>query len=154
MKILFLLFLLIPVFEITIFITFIGFIGFLNSVLEIIISFLVGFFLFFKSKKSFLGFGTNNFGVLSFNKVLIENKTFSFFVLIGSLLLILPGYIGDIVGIFLMVKPIQNLIIKYIIKSVKTPFKKNSFYANSGTDIIEGEFFDLHNDKKNISKKR
>ena len=154
MKILFLLFLLIPVFEITIFITFIGFIGFLNSVLEIIISFLVGFFLFFKSKKSILGFETNNFGLLSFNKVLIEDKTFSFFVLIGSLLLILPGYIGDIVGIFLMVKPIQNLIIKYIIKSVKTPFKKNSFNANSGTDIIEGEFFDLHNDKKNISKKR
>ena len=154
MKILFLLFLLIPVFEITIFITFIGFIGFLNSVLEIIISFLVGFFLFFKSKKNILGFETNNFGLLSFNKVLIEDKTFSFFVLIGSLLLILPGYIGDIVGIFLMVKPIQNLIIKYIIKSVKTPFKKNSFNANSGTDIIEGEFFDLHNDKKNISKKR
>ena len=153
MKILFLLFLLIPVFEITIFITFIGFIGFLNSVLEIIISFLVGFFLFFKSKKNILGFETNNFGLLSFNKVLIENKTSSFFVLIGSFLLILPGYIGDIVGIFLMVKPIQNLIIKYIIKSIKTPFKKNRFYANSGTDIIEGEFFDLHNDKKNISKK-
>ena len=132
----------------------ISFIGFLNSVLEIVISFLVGFFLFSKSKKSFIGFESNNFGLFNFNKVLLENKTFSFFVLIGSLLLILPGYIGDIVGLFLMVKPIQNLIIKYLIKSIKTPFKKNSFYANSGTDIIEGEFFDLHNDKKNISKKK
>ena len=132
----------------------ISFIGFLNSVLEIVISFLVGFFLFSKSKKSFIGFESNNFGLFNFNKVLLKNKTFSFFVLIGSILLILPGYIGDIVGIIIMSKPIQNLIIKYIITSLKTPFEKNGFYTNSATDIIEGEFFDLHNDKKNISKKR
>ena len=74
-------------------------------------------------------------------------------MLIGSSLLIIPGYIGDIIGILLFIKPIQNIVIKYIIAFFKTPFEKNNFYTNRSTEIIEGEFYDLHNDKSNISKK-
>ena len=74
-------------------------------------------------------------------------------MLVGSTLLILPGYISDIIGILLMIKPIQKTVIKYIIAYFKTPFEKNSFYTNDSTETIEGEFYDLHNDKSNISKK-
>ena len=74
-------------------------------------------------------------------------------MLIGSTLLIFPGYISDIIGILLMVKPIQNVIIKNITSSFKTPSEEDNFYDNGITEIIEGEFYDLHDDKKNISKK-
>ena len=85
--------------------------------------------------------------------MLFEDKKSSFFILVGSTLLILPGYISDIIGILLMIKPIQTVIIKYIITSFKTPSEKNSFYSNGDSETIEGEFYDLHNDKSNISKK-
>ena len=74
-------------------------------------------------------------------------------MLIGSTLLIIPGYISDIVGILLMIKPIQKIIFKYIIASFITTVEKNNFYTNGSADTIEGEFYDLHNDKSNISKK-
>ena len=85
--------------------------------------------------------------------MLVEEKTFSFLMLIGSVFLIIPGYIGDVIGILLMIKPIQNFIIKSTIKSFKPQFKESDFYTKSGTEIIEGEFYDLHNEKSNISKK-
>ena len=74
-------------------------------------------------------------------------------MLIGSMLLIIPGYISDVGGVLLMIKPIQKVIIKHMITSFKTPFEKNNFYTNGSTETIEGEFYDLHNHKSNISKK-
>ena len=74
-------------------------------------------------------------------------------MLVGSTLLIFPGYISDIIGILLMIKLIQNVITKRIITSFKTPSEKNSFYENGITETIEGEFYNLHNDKSSISKK-
>ena len=82
-----------------------------------------------------------------------ENKKSSIFMLIGSTLLIIPGYISDTVGMLLMIKPIQNIIFKHIVTSFKTPFEKNNFFTNDSTETIEGEFYDLHNNKSNISKK-
>ena len=40
-----------------------------------------------------------------------------------------------------------------IIISFRTPFEENNFYTNDGVETIEGEYYDLHNDKSNISKK-
>ena len=74
-------------------------------------------------------------------------------MLVGSAFLISPGYITDIIGILLMIKPIQNFTIRSIIASLKTPSEKNIFYDNGSTETIEGEFYDLHSDKSNISKK-
>ena len=153
MKILFLLLILIPFFEIIIFITFLNYIGFLYSIFEIIITFIIGLSLFSKNKKRLLGSENNNFGLFNLNKMLVEEKTFSFLMLIGSVFLIIPGYIGDVIGILLMIKPIQSFIIKRTIKSLKPQFKESDFYTKSNAEIIEGEFYDLHNDKSNISKK-
>ena len=120
---------------------------------EITITFFIGLFLFSKNKKKLLGFKNNSFGLLDFNEMLVEEKIFSILMLIGCGLLIVPGYIGDIIGVLLMIKPIQIFIIKLTIKSLKPHSKKNDFYNNSSNEIIEGEFYDLHNDKSDISKK-
>ena len=118
-----------------------------------IITFFLGLYFLSLSKKKFLGSENKRFALFSFNKMLFENKKFSFFMLVGSTLLILPGYISDIIGILLMIKPIQTIIIKHIITSFITPSEKNIFYSNDNSETIEGEFYDLHNDKSNISKK-
>ncbi len=144
---------LIPFFEITIFIILLSSVGFLYSIFEILITFFIGLCVFSKNKKRLTGFENNSFGLPSFNKTMIDEKIFSFLILIGSVLLIVPGYIGDTIGILLMIKPIQIFIIKNTIRSLKPQFKKGGFYSNSGNEIIEGEYYDLHNDKSNISKK-
>ena len=66
---------------------------------------------------------------------------------------IIPGYISDVIGCFLLVGFFQNFIFKYLLNLVfPVAFsKKDSTMKND--DIIEGEFYDLHNDKSNISKK-
>ena len=153
MKILFLFLVLIPVFEITTFIISLRYIGFSYSIFEILITFFLGFYFFSQSKKNIFSFENKSFSIFSFDKMLLENKKFSFFILIASMLLIIPGYISDIIGILLMVKPIQNFIVKQIFTSFRTPSRKNSFYRNDNRETIEGEFYDLHNDKSNISKK-
>jgi hypothetical protein len=52
-----------------------------------------------------------------------------------------------------MLRPVQILIFKYIITILEISSAKNNFYTNESTETIEGEFYDLHNDKSNISKK-
>ena len=153
MKILFLLLILIPVFEIITFIISTRLIGLSYSIFEILITFLIGFYIFSKSKNGLFGFKGKKPSLFGFSKILFENKKSSIFILIGSTLLIVPGYISDITGILLMIKPIQNNIIKLIVTSFKTPFEKNNFFTNDSTETIEGEFYDLHNSKSNISKK-
>ena len=153
MKILFLLLILFPIFEITIFIIFLNFIGFLYSITEILVTFIIGCYLFSKNRKILFSYEDNKFNLFKLNNIIFKNKRFSFFSLIGCVLLILPGYISDIVGILLMLKPIQFFIIKLIVTVFKDPFEKNNFYSNGSTETIEGEFYDLHNDKRNISKK-
>ncbi len=153
MKILFLLLVIIPVFEITTFIISLRFIGFSYSIFVIFITFFLGSYFFSLSKKNLLGSDNKKFSLFSIDKLVLESKKSSFFMLVGSTLLIFPGYISDIIGIMLMIKPIQNVIITHIITSFKTPSEKNNFYDNGITETIEGEFYDLHNDKSNISKK-
>ena len=153
MKILFLLLILFPILEITIFIISLNFIGLLYSITEILVTFIIGCYLFSKNRKILFSYEDNKFNLFKLNNIIFKNKRFSFFSLIGCVLLILPGYISDIVGILLMLKPIQFFIIKLVVTVFKDPFEKNNFYSNGSTETIEGEFYDLHNDKRNISKK-
>ena len=70
----------------------------------------------------------------------------------GSLLLILPGYISDVIGCFFVANVFQNFIFKYFLNLV-FPIKfskKDSTIKND--DIIEGEFYDLQDNKRNIDK--
>ena len=153
MKVLILLLILVPFFEITIFVIFLNFIGFLYTVTEVFITFIVGFYLFSKNKKSLLNIKNNKNDLFNLNKFVYKNNKFSFFGLTASILLIVPGYISDVIGMLLLLRPIQVFMIQYVFASFKISSVKNNFYTSESTETIEGEFYDLHDDKSNISKK-
>ena len=70
----------------------------------------------------------------------------------GSILLIIPGYISDVIGFFLLVGVIQNFILKYFFNLVfPIEFTKRDSTIKDD-DIIEGEFYDLQENKRNIAK--
>ena len=70
----------------------------------------------------------------------------------GSILLIIPGYISDVIGFFLLVGVIQNFILKYFFNLVfPIEFTKRDSTIKDD-DIIEGEFYDLQENKRNIDK--
>ena len=70
----------------------------------------------------------------------------------GSILLIIPGYISDVIGCFLLVGVIQNFILKYFFNLVlPIEFSKRDSTIKDD-DVIEGEFYDLQENKKNIGK--
>ena len=67
--------------------------------------------------------------------------------MIGSVFLVLPGYISDIFGLFLIFKSTQNIILKLLLMIAKTVSNNSSVFKEHESEIVEGEFFDL--DKKN-----
>ena len=147
-------FILLPIIEIITFLYLISFIGIVISLLELVFSSFFGFCLFLFSKKKLLD---GNLHFISFFSLksnsfnLLENK-FYLFCMFGSLLLIIPGYISDVIGCFLLVGFFQNFIFKYLLNLVfPVAFsKKDSTMKND--DIIEGEFYDLQENKRNIDK--
>ena len=67
--------------------------------------------------------------------------------MIGSVLLVLPGYISDIFGLFLMFKFTQNIFLKFLLLIAKPANYYASIFKEHESEIVEGEFFNL--DKKN-----
>ena len=67
--------------------------------------------------------------------------------MIGSVLLVLPGYIGDIFGFFLIFGFTQNILLKLLLMIAKPVNNNLSVFKEHESEIVEGEFFDL--DKKN-----
>ena len=66
--------------------------------------------------------------------------------MIGSVLLVLPGYIGDIFGLLLIFKPTQKFFLKLLLMIAKPVNNNSSVFKGHESEIVEGEFFDL--DKK------
>ena len=147
-------FILLPIIEIITFFYLISFFGIVISLLELVFSSFVGFCLFVFSKKKLLD---GNLHFISFFKLnsnsfnFLDNK-FYLFCMFSSFLLIIPGYISDVIGCFLLVGFFQNFIFKYFLNLVfPIAFsKKDSTMKND--DIIEGEFYDLQDNKRNIDK--
>ena len=67
--------------------------------------------------------------------------------MVGSVLLVLPGYISDIFGLFLIFKFTQNIFLKLLLLIVKPANYNSSVFKEHDSQIVEGEFFNL--DKKN-----
>ena len=108
MKTLFLLTLFFPVFEIFILFFSISFYGWFLTFLEVFITFVLGFYLFKKTKSSFFDYFLNPSNIIEFSSLSLSNNKKSFLAMIGSVLLVLPGYIGDIFGLFLLFGFTQN----------------------------------------------
>ena len=62
-------------------------------------------------------------------------------LLFAGFLLLIPGFLTDILGAIMLIPRVQEYIVRFIIG--KLPSKYYSFYSNSNTqmnDVIEGEF--------------
>ena len=62
-------------------------------------------------------------------------------LLFAGFLLLIPGFLTDILGAIMLIPRVQEYIVRFIIG--KLPSKFYSFYSNSNTqmnDVIEGEF--------------
>ena len=67
--------------------------------------------------------------------------------MVGSVLLVLPGYISDIFGLFLVFRFTQNIFLKFLLMVAMPVNNNSSVFKEHESEIVEGEFFDL--DKKN-----
>ena len=145
MRTLFLLVLFFPVFEILILFFSISFYGWLLTFLEVFITFVLGFYLFRKNKSLFFDYISYPSKFFKFSSHSFSNNKKSFLAMIGSVLLILPGYISDIFGFFFIFKFTQNILLRILLMIAK-PVNNSSIFEEHKSEIVEGEFFDL--DKK------
>ena len=145
MRTLFLLVLFFPAFEILILFSSISFYGWLLTFLEVFITFVLGFYLFKKNKSLFFDYISYPSKFFKFSSHSFSNNKNSFLAMIGSVLLILPGYISDISGFFFIFKFTQNILLRILLMIAK-PVNNSSVFEEHKSEIVEGEFFDL--DKK------
>tara|TARA_B100000683_G_scaffold276480_1_gene330657 strand:+ start:842 stop:1294 length:453 start_codon:yes stop_codon:yes gene_type:complete len=142
LRTLFLLVLFFPVFEILILFFSISFYGWLLTFLEVFITFVLGFYLFKKNKSLFFDYISYPSKFFKFSSHSFSNNKKSFLAMIGSVLLILPGYISDIFGFFFIFKFTQNILLRILLMIAK-PVNNSSVFEEHKSEIVEGEFFDL-----------
>lgn len=133
MGIKFLLFL--PFLEIIFFIFFGDVLGFLNTLLVVILTGFLGLYLVFRSGKY------ENFKEIGQHPIdWIAKK-------IAGILLLIPGFLTDLLGFLLLVKPIRNILWSFIpinLKKYSDHFKKkhNSNMKNDN-NIIDADYKNL-----------
>ena len=146
MRTLFLLIIFFPVFEIFIFFYSISIHGWLLTFLEVFITFVLGYYLFKRNKSFFFDYISYPSKIIEFSSHSLSNNKKSFLAMIGSVLLVLPGYIGDIFGLLLIFRFTQNIFLKLLLMIAKPVNDNSSVFKEHESEIVEGEFFDL--DKK------
>ena len=149
-----LLILLFPFLEISLFFVFLNKFDFFNSLIEIFVTFSLGFILLSLNKKLFFKNNFITFTLSNFDKNIIEKNKRHLFFAFGSIFILIPGYISDFFGLLIMLKFVQNILLKALFNRFKVfDLKKQSVNKDQG-EIIEGEFYDLHDIKRNISKEK
>ena len=153
MRTLFLLILLLPFLELFKFFFLLFYFGLILSFSEVLITFILGYYLFKRNKNLLLGSKFNQLNIIeSYSYYLSKNKKF-FFGLIGSIFLIIPGYVSDVFGLLLMLEILQNLIIKVFYTKLKLNIS-NATSKDKINDIVEGEFYNLGSKNEITSNKR
>ena len=138
MNTLLILILAIPIMEIIVLIKIGAHIGALNTVLLIFTTAIIGIYF-----ARLQGLSTLRAGI----KNIYENRTpiYELFsgasIAIAAVLLIIPGFLTDILGFTLLIPLTRNLIIKMVIK--KNNIKKNQ----NNNDVIDGEIIEKEKDK-------
>ena len=151
MKTLFLLTLFFPIFEIFILFFSISLYGWFLTFLEVFITFVLGVYLFKKNKSSFFDYFSHPSKIIEFYSHSLSNNKKNFLAMVGSVFLVLPGYISDIFGLFLIFKFTQNIFLKILLMIAKPVYNNTSVFKEHESEIVEGEFFDLDN-KNRINK--
>ena len=135
MKTLFLLTLFFPVFEIFILFFSISLYGWFLTFLEVFITFVLGVYLFRKNKSSFFDYFSHPSRIIEFSSHSLSNNKKNFLAMVGSVFLVLPGYISDIFGLFLIFKYTQNVFLKLFLMIFDTN-KRSSVIRENNNEII------------------
>ena len=134
----FIIFFIYAYFELSLFITVADSIGVFLALIGIIATSIIGLSLIKKQ-------GLKNLSIMQQKIVNQQNpkdeiiKSVS--LLFAGFLLLIPGFLTDILGAIMLIPRVQEYIVRFIIG--KLPSKFYSFYSNSNTqmnDVIEGEF--------------
>ena len=127
----------IPAIEIYLMIKVGGIIGALNTILLIFFTAITGVYFAKLAGLSTLRSGLNQ---IVRNEIPIYEIISGAALAFAALLLIIPGFLTDLIG-FLLIVPITR---KIFINAISVKFKKKT----NNKDFIEGEFEDKSNDKK------
>ena len=119
--------LLLPIFELLLFILFGDFLGFFPVISLIIISGFIGFYL--------LKSGMNP-------KNVAENPKEWVFTKFAGILLLIPGFVTDLFGVFLLFKSLRYLIWDFVPKKTKNYFY-NDERKSKDKEIIDVDYKDL-----------
>ncbi len=121
-------------------------IGFFWSVVWILGSMFLGFFLL-KHSNYTLFYGMQKLHSGEFDMHLLSNSAISY--LFGAILLIIPGVLSDLIGLFLLV------YILYLHLFVKIPTRKSqnkSQYYKGDLDVIDTEIIDSSSSSNKLDK--
>ena len=135
----------IPILEIVVMIKVGQQIGALNTILLIFLTATIGIYY-----ARIEGMNTLKSGFLNIykNKIPIYEIVSGASIGIAAVLLILPGFISDIMGFFLLLPLTRNILINNIIK--KSYSKKENFVREEAEDIIEAEIIEEKKDKDEL----
>lgn len=115
-------------------------IGPVLTFLEIIISALTGFAILFNFKNTFM----QNLRMVSYNCIDWEEfQRLNLFSIIGAILLILPGFLSDMIGIAMQFPLVGAMVVNYFsVKSCKSNLNTKE------DDVIDVEIISKHNSSK------
>ncbi len=119
-----------PILELILFIEIGSFIGSLGVILSIIVTMFLGYYLI-KQKLRNIGFSI--FNMKNIHEVYDQYTSNTFFLLAG-MLLIIPGYITDLVGIVLLIPIFRPRLSNY--------FEFRYGKKSKKTNVIDGEYRD------------
>ena len=124
---------LLPIIELTIFIEVGSYIGSLYVILSIIFTVFLGYYLIKQKLRSI------SLGMLNFNNIhdVYAQYTTSIYSFLGGLLLIIPGYLTDLIGLFIFLPFFRPQLSHYFESRYKT---KNS--KTNKKNIIDGDYRD------------
>ena len=152
--ILFFCFILFPVLDIYLFFLFSSVVGFLFCILEIVISGFLGIYIFkhyFQSLFKNFSFFENNISKIS--QINQTSKKIIFYFL-GSILILIPGFLSDVFCLLILFSPIQKAISLILLKFLKKQDNNISgFYKHEdNNNFFEGEYYDITEEKNILSK--
>ncbi len=117
-------------------------IGGLATFFEIVLTALVGIFILANFRNTFM----ENLMAVSYAQIDLEEfQRLNLFTVIGAILLIVPGFLTDIIGTLLQFSAVTSMLVnRYGVKSKRENFEdfEETFYKESDDDVIDVEIIE------------
>ena len=158
MRLLFLLFILFPILEMVVLIKVGGVIGALNAVGLVLVSALAGIEVM--RRQGFRNALTLR-EKMAAGELPAVDMVESLAIMLGGVLMIIPGFITDIAGVFLLIPPVRQLLINRWLKMSKVEIRRTNVYdaeyrreddwQRPNHRILDGEYTKERDDRPNQS---